>query len=408
MRDRRAVTAAVASLILVSAGATFGSMADPRPPGEYQAARARAEDMGKHLGASLGSANAYERLFALEYIDRNPAAATVAMAPQLATLIADRTKLLSLRCMGCKVDCAMCDGCWGPQGNSDCGWLRDVSESARGTLTVLAKGPLRQPLADALWPIALRSEPDAAAVATLMPAFSEAFRSHVAGALDGPAASRALRLVANFPPGKCGNGDLAATLARRMADGAPLVRARAALAVVVCNDGSAAWTGLSPVAISRLATVLADPRDVFFEELPAVAQVVEPLAGAIGQRMSNRAATDARLGVRLLQAAPSAAGAALLGLRSRLMVSDVEESVALFTIIAEVGPKAAPLKPAVIAAARRTGAVYWAIAALGAMHSSLSNEERGLLKRLYRSECSSRDCEPFSRAMADAFGAAKR
>jgi hypothetical protein len=408
MLERRAVRTALASVVLFSGGATFASMADPRPPGEYQAARARAEDMGKHLGASLASANAYERLFALGYIDQNPAAVTAALAPQLAALVADRTKLLSLQCMGCKVDCSMCDGCWGPQGNSDCGWLRDVSESARGTLTTLAKGPLRQSLADALWPIALRSESDAAAVATLMPSFSEALRSRVPGVLDGAAASRVLRLLANFPPGKCGNGDLAATLARRMADGAPLVRARAALAVIVCNDGSAAWTGLSPGAVAELGTVLADSHQAFLEEIPAVAPVVAPLAAAIGQRMSNRAAIDGRLGARLLQAAPSAAGAALSGLRARLMVSDLEESVALFMTIWKVGPQAVPLKPAVIAAARRTGAAYWAIIALGAMRVSLSREERDVLKRAYRNECVSRDCEPFSRAMADAFGSAKR
>jgi hypothetical protein len=380
----------MAFLILVIASATFTSVADPRPPGEYPSARARAADMGKHLGASLGSSNAYERLFALEYIDQNPAAANPDVAPLLAPLIADRTKLLSLQCMRCNVDCARCDGCWGPQGNSDCGSLRDVSEYARGTLAALAKGSLRQPLADGLWPIALRSEPDAAAVATLMPSFGETLRSRVPAALDGPGASRVLRLMANFPPGRCGDGVLAAILARRMADGVPLVRARAALAIVVCSDGSSAWTGLSRGAVAEVGAVLADPHSNFLEEIPAVAPVVEPLAGAIGKRMSNRAATDGRQGVRLLQAVPSAASAALPGLHARLMVSDLEESVALFMIIGQVGPRAARLKLAVIAAA------------------SLSGEERNVLKRLYRSECASGECAPFSQAIADAFRRVER
>jgi alkylhydroperoxidase family enzyme len=77
-------------------------------------------------------------------------------------------------------------------------------------------------------------------------------------------------------------------------------------------------------------------------------------------------------------------------------------------IMWKVGPKVASLKPAVIAAARRTGAAYWAIAALGAMRASLSGEEREVLKRVYRSECGSRDCEPFSQAIAAAFRRTKR
>ena len=208
-----------------------------------------------------------------------------------------------------------------------------------------------------------------------------------------------MRLLVNFPPGKCGDSVLAATLARRMSDGVPLVRARAALAIVVCGDGSPPWTALSGSAVGELGAVLADPHRDFLEEIPAVVPVVESLAGAIGQRMSNHA-TDGRQGVRLFQAAPTAAGAALPGLRARLMVSDLQESVALFMIIWKVGPKAAPLKPAVIAAARRTGAAYWAIAALVAMRAPLSGAERDVLKRLYRKECGSGDCEPFSRVIA--------
>ena len=60
------------------------------------------------------------------------------------------------------------------------------------------------------------------------------------------------------------------------------------------------------------------------------------------------------------------------------------------------------------AAALRVGLTLVAIVALGAMRISLSGGERDLLKRLYRNECGSRDCEPFSRAIADAFGSAKR
>jgi hypothetical protein len=403
---RSAAIALAAATLSMIADAEVASAADPGP-GEYEAARARAKDIGGHLGASLASANAYERLLALEYARANPAAVGADLAPRLAELIADRTKVQSLQCMSCEVSCRTCDGCWGLQGSSDCGPPRDVSEYARYALTALASGPLRTPLADALGSIALRSDPDAAAVATLMPSFGGALCARVRVALDGPdgpVAGRALRLFVRAPPGQCGDGQLAATLTRLLADGDPAVRDRAALAVLVCGDGSAAWTDPSRRAVADLGAALTDPRRDLLGEFPAVASVVEPLAGAIARRMADRAAPDGREGLRLLRASPSAAASALPGLRARLRVSDEEESVGLFTLISDLGPRAAPLKPDVVACAARTGAAYWAIAALGAMRAQLSQGDRRILERAYRSGCGfGSDCEPFSQVVEEAF-----
>src|SRR5262245_24620850 len=105
MPGRSAATAAAALCFLASArDRAAASVADPRPAGEFQAARARAARIGAHLEAALSSANAYERLLALEYLHGKPGAASAEIAPQLAALAADRTKVLSLQCIRCKVE----------------------------------------------------------------------------------------------------------------------------------------------------------------------------------------------------------------------------------------------------------------------------------------------------------------
>jgi len=393
--------------MLAAAGPAFARMADPRPAGEYAAASARANDIGKHLGESLASANAYERLFALQYIDRKLDAVTADIAPLLAALIADRTKVLSLQCKACINSCSLCDACWGLYGNSDCGRLRELRVSAVGPLTALAKGPLRAPLADALWVIALRSDADAAAVAPLMTSYGDALRARVRTAVDGPDAAAALRLLENFSPGQCGDATLGATLSRRVADGVPAVRARAALAILVCGEGSDAWKEPARVAVTELGAALTDPHREILEEMPAVVPIVAPLAQAIGLRMADSAAADGKHGVRLLRAVPPAAADALAGLRARLKVSDLDESLELFQLIEPLGRRAASLKSAVIGCARRTGAGYWAIITLGAIRARLSDEERAILRRALRSECrfpGIESCASFSNVMAEAYG----
>jgi hypothetical protein len=382
-------------------------MRDPRPAREYDAASARAKDIGKHLGESLASTNAYERLFALDYVGRAHEAVTAEIAPRLAALIADRTKVLSLHCQACISGCSMCDACWGLYGNSDCGWLRELRVYAEGPLTALAKGPLRAALADALWTIALRSDADAAAVAPLMAAYGEALRGRVRPAIDGPDAAATLRLLVSFPPGQCGDTALGLTLSRRVADATPAIRARAALAILVCGDGSDGWKEPARAAVAELRVVLADPHREILEEMPAIAPVVLPLARAIGLRMADRAAADGRHGIRLLRAVPPAASEALPGLRARLKVADVEESAELLMLIDGLGRKAASLKSAVIGCARRKVAGYWAIIALGAMRARLSQEERAILRRALRSECrypGIEDCASFANVMAEAYG----
>jgi hypothetical protein len=382
-------------------------MADPRPAGEYAAASARDKDIGGHLGESLASANAYERLFALQHISRSGGAVSAEIAPRVAALIADHTKVLSLMCKSCISDCGLCDSCWGLYGNSDCGYVREVRDYAGGPLRVLAKGPMRAPLADALWTIALRSDADAAAVAPLMTSYGDVLRARVRAAVDGPDAAAALRLLVNFSPRQCGDVTLGAVLSRRVVDAAPAVRARAALAILVCSDGSDAWKEPSRVAVAALGAALADPHRAILEELPAVEQVVTPLARAIGLRMADPAAKDGGHGTRLLNAVPAATGQALPGLRARLKVSDENETAELLMLIGGLGRRAASLKSAVIACARRKAAGYWAIIALGAMRAPLSDDERAILRRALRSECrypGIEDCASFANVMAEAYG----
>src|SRR5260370_14968780 len=176
-------------------------------------------------------------------------------------------------------------------------------------------------------------------------------------------------------------------MARFLADNTPMIRGRAATAILVCGDRSRPWAEPARAAVAALGLLLHDAKSEILGELPAVAPVVGPLAAAIGRRMAMRGVPDGQQGVRLLRAVPSQAVAALPGLRARLLVADDEESVELLMLIVQIKPNSAALNRAVIACARRNGVVYWAIAALGAIRAHLSIEDRDILKRAYRRGC---------------------
>jgi hypothetical protein len=396
-----------ASLVLpflVTGLAASTQAADPLSTDAYQAAHAHRAEIGNHLVASLESANVYERLLALEYIQGHPAAATPDLARPLAALATDRHLIPSEHCMACRSQGLVgTDACWGMYGNSDCGYLREVRTYAGPAVASLTQGPLRAPLTDALWAMAIRSPDAAVAVADLMPRLAPVFQQRVTAALEGPEAGRAAQLLARFPPDQCRDASLAPILRRQLALTAPLDRVRAGVAILVCSDTTSAWAEARTAAVDVLARSMAETPGNVLGEIPREIRVVEPLTGPIGRRMANRAAPDAAQGASLLSVAQAPDQSVLPGVRARLEVAVLDESVDLLQIIRRLGPRAASLKPAILACARRDGvSIQKVIEALADMRVRLTHEDRMLLKRIYHRQCDNTlvdDCEPFSSLM---------
>ncbi len=169
-----------ASFLLPVVGTGLGASAraeDHPSTDAYQTAHAHRAEIGNHLVPSLESANVYERLLALEYVEGHPAAATPDLARPLAALAIDRSRILSEHCMACQSQGLVgTDACWGMYGHNDCGYFREVRTYTGPIVAALTQGRLRAPLTDALWATATRSPDDAAAVADLMPRLAPLFQ----------------------------------------------------------------------------------------------------------------------------------------------------------------------------------------------------------------------------------------
>ena len=385
---------------------------DPDIRRNYRAAVERASKVGEHLASALTSDNPYDRLFAIQFLQAKPASATAELAPALAALAVDRTAVPSLVCMGCRTTGKLASACWGFYGNSDCQRPIEVGSYARAIVKSLAANPMGAPLADALWPIAMRAEPDAESIAELMPAYASLVRERVRKTLETETAATpnpalALRLLMSFPVGQCGSPELARILGRHMANAMPEVRGRAAAAILVCADGSPPWRESVRAAILGLASILEDPRSAIMGELPAAPQIVLPLIAQIGRRMADPTAPSGVEGTRLLRVVAAKAAPALPGLRARLQLADESESLSLFEIIGELGPKAAALKSPIIACASRNAVASAALGTLSQLRVPLSSKDRRVLAHAYRDECvrggSMDECQPFARVMSEAF-----
>ena len=384
------------------------SAAEPPGVGDFRSAEARGAKIRASLTEALVSRNAYERLIAIEQLTWARDPATPAQATMLAALAVDRTSLYSLECMRCKTEePILSSACWGRYGHTDCHERREVGVYARAAIAQLKSEPAQAAAAKALWPIALRSDADAALVATLAPTLHHAFLATVRGALVTPQVATALRLLMSFPPGKCGGAQLLPMLEARMsAAESPPIRARAAAATLVCADADPAWQEPGTGATALLSAVLADPKSAILGELPAVAPIVRALAGPIGARMAHKEAADARNGTRLFAAFPAEARLALPGLQARLLVADEDETSQLLDIAKALGKSARQLKSAVLACARRHEYLTLSVVeAIAAMRLQLASNERAALKRAYRRWCrpdedrSDFGCEPFDRAL---------
>lgn len=380
----------------------------------YRVAIERAGKVGEHLASALTSDNPYDRLLAIEYLRAKPASATAELAPALAALAVDRTEVPSLMCMGCRTTGKMASACWGFYGNSDCERPIKVGSYARAVVMSLAAGPMGAPLADALWPIAMQTEPAAEAIAGLMPAYASLVRERLRRTLEVERGANlnpalALRLLVNFPVRQCGSPELAQILVRRMGDALPEVQGRAATAILVCDDGSPPWRESVHTAILGLTSILEDPKSKIMAELPAAPQIVLPLIEQIGRRMADPAALSGEEGTRLLRVVPAESTPALPGIRARLKLAEVSESLTLFQIIGALGPKAAALRSTIIACASRNAIASAALGTLSALRVRLSGKDRRVLARAYRHECamggsmSMDECQPFARVVSEAF-----
>ncbi len=187
---------------------------DKEAVSNYLAAKKDAGAKDFDVDDALASKNIYERLFAIELIGQKPEKLTPSVATKLAAAAVDTTAVYSLKCMSCQTDCRTCSGCWGMYGDSDCHIQQEIGAYARQAIEASTKEPAKGWLAQALWPLALRSSENAERVASLMPTLHEAFREPIRTALAGAAAPTGLRLLMSFPQGQCGDNQLTVLLER--------------------------------------------------------------------------------------------------------------------------------------------------------------------------------------------------